>query len=289
MDSGVVVVPWEHWVCTQCLQDNPYAVWLIKLKCFNPTHHHYPDEKTLVSIEPSTMMLVKMRPLPPCAWTIRGNFVYCRRYPNCAKGDDCTYAHSIVEQHTWNFIKTLYKEKQLIDMIFEARLIPQSPTNVCVKCFHEAQVNDNTRWLPWLECAQPNDHAKYDRITVVVNDDHKLVQVAEIPSCLLRCPPSQLSLCRKITQPKGCSGACNSAHSYEELQYWKWSIVHNSIRQGKVPRFETLCNIYSYTPDEMSLNVVGLQRKLSPRNYISKFHKLVYLDELAHCRKMATL
>ena len=122
-------------------------------------------------------------------------------------------------------------EKQLIGMINEARLIPQSPTNVCVKCFHEAQVNDNTRWLPWLECAQPNDHAKYDRITVVVNDDHKLVQVAEIPSCLLRCPPSQLSLC---TQPKGCSGACNSAHSYEELQYWKWSIVHNSIRQGKV-------------------------------------------------------
>jgi hypothetical protein len=125
-------------------------------------------------------------------------------------------------------------EKQLIDMIFEARLIPQSPTNVCVICYREAQVNDNTQWLSWLECAQPKDHAKDDRITVVVSDDHKLVQVAEIPSCLLRCPPSQLSLCRKITQPKGCSGACNSAHSYEELQYWKWSIVHNSIRQGKV-------------------------------------------------------
>ena len=114
MDCDVVVVPWEHWVCTQCLQDNPYAVWLIKLKCFNPTHHHYPDEKTLVSIEPSTMMLVKMRPLPQCAWTIQGN---CRRYPNCAKGDACTYAHSIVEQDTWNFIKTLYKGNSYVMLL----------------------------------------------------------------------------------------------------------------------------------------------------------------------------
>ena len=125
-------------------------------------------------------------------------------------------------------------DKKLIDMIYEAKLTPQSPTNVCVKCYDEAQLHNNTQWLPWLECARPTDHAKEDRITVIVGDNHTLIEVAEIPSCLLRCPPSQLSLCRKITQPKGCSGACNSAHSYEELQYWKWSIVHNSIPQENV-------------------------------------------------------
>ena len=109
MDSGVVVVPWEHWVCTRCLQENPYAVWLIKLKCFSPAYrdHHFPYEKTLVSIEPSTMMLIKMRPLPRCAWRIRGNFAHCQRYPHCHNGDSCTFAHSTVEQHTWNFIKIL--------------------------------------------------------------------------------------------------------------------------------------------------------------------------------------
>ena len=126
-------------------------------------------------------------------------------------------------------------DKKLIDMIiYEAKLTPQSPTNVCVKCYDEAQLHNNTQRLPWLECARPTDHAKEDRITVIVGDNHTLVEVEDIPSCLLRCPPSQLSLCRKITQPKGCSGACNSAHSYEELQYWKWSIVHNSMPQENV-------------------------------------------------------
>ena len=111
MDRSGVVVPWEHWVCTRCLQDNPHAVWLIKLKCFQPRRrgHCYPEEKTLVSIEPSTMQLVRVRPLPKCAWTIRGKFMFCRNHPSCHNGDSCTYAHTYVEQHTWNFKKTLYK------------------------------------------------------------------------------------------------------------------------------------------------------------------------------------
>lgn len=123
MESDVVVVPWEHWVCTQCLQENPYAIWLIKLKCFNPNRHghHFPDKRTLVSIEPSTMALVKMRPLPRCAFNIRGRFVLCRKYLDCRHGDSCNFAHSPVEQHTWNFIKTLYKG------IY---------TSICVFCTH---------------------------------------------------------------------------------------------------------------------------------------------------------
>ena len=107
MDRGSVVVPWEHWVCTQCLDDNPYAVWLIKLKCFKPMKygHNYPQRRTLVSIEPKTMELVKVRPLPQL--TILGRFTLCRYYPNCPEGDLCTYAHLSVEQETWNFKKTL--------------------------------------------------------------------------------------------------------------------------------------------------------------------------------------
>ena len=113
MDSGVVVVPWEHWVCTQCLQDNPYAVWLIKLKCFNPTHHHYPDETTLVSIEPSTMMLVNMRPTPACHRVQRPNqrrWMYlCQDYPHCQRGNACPFPHSEVEYHTWDFIRRAFR------------------------------------------------------------------------------------------------------------------------------------------------------------------------------------
>ena len=57
----------------------------------------------------------------------------------------------------------------------------------------------------------------------------------------------------------------------------------------QVPQYHTYCKRYSYTPDENSLSNVGLKRKLSQKNYASKFHKLVYLDEIEHCRKMANL
>ena len=63
--GGAVVVPWEHWVCSQCLRENPYAVWLIKLRCFQPKiHRHHQYRWTLVSIEPSAMRLVGMRHHP---------------------------------------------------------------------------------------------------------------------------------------------------------------------------------------------------------------------------------
>ena len=108
MASGGVVVPWEHWVCTRCLKDNKYAVWLIKLKCFKPRHrqHNYSNNKTLVSIDSRTMELVHLRPMPSCARTLRGKFGVCRYDPKCS-GDSCKYAHSPVEQDTWNFKKIL--------------------------------------------------------------------------------------------------------------------------------------------------------------------------------------
>ena len=125
MEQSAVVVPWEYWVCSECLEDNPYAIWLIKEKCLNP-RRHYPRCRTLVSIEPSTTMLVKMRPLPKCALTFHGQFALCRnahqisaelrpelcRYrnaQNCGRRDSCTFAHSEVERETWNFIKVLFR------------------------------------------------------------------------------------------------------------------------------------------------------------------------------------
>ena len=114
---GHVVVPWEHWVCAQCLQDYPYAVWLIKLKCFQPRHsgHHYPYQKVLVSIEPNTMKLVKMRPPPPqaqCLTKSSGSVQLCKSYPHC-HGGSCPFPHSEVEHHTWNFIRTLFKGMEI--------------------------------------------------------------------------------------------------------------------------------------------------------------------------------
>ena len=119
-------------------------------------------------------------------------------------------------------------------MICSAKLVPQSPTRVCVKCYDEASKDQNIQWLPWLECAQRRDHKNEDRITVIVGDNFEVFQVIELPSSCLSLRLSQLSLCRKVSQPEGCPGdvSCNSAHTPEELNYWKWSIIHENL--GKV-------------------------------------------------------
>ena len=262
MGGGEVLVPWEHWVCTQCLQDKPYAVWLIKLKCFKPGYrdHNYPISKTLVSIDPRTMELVQLRLLPSCVWNIRGKFSYCRYITNCSNGSCCTYAHSSVEQDTWNFKKSLLQgilymclstpvliqcyelllypfttDEQLTIMIRKAGIVPHSPAKVCVKCYDEADAHNNTRWLPWLECAQPDNHRHEDRIIVIVSDDHRVVEVDDIPSHLLEHNPSKLQrfLCR------GCSdeNECHLAHSKEELDYWKWSNVQRRLEKVQSDKY----------------------------------------------------
>ena len=111
MASGGVVVPWEHWVCTRCLQDNQYAVWLIKLKCFKPKYpyHNYPVRKTLVSIDPSEMRLVKMRPHRNNIEMLSAPIPLCQSYPQCQHRDNCLHPHSQVEYETWEFIRTLFK------------------------------------------------------------------------------------------------------------------------------------------------------------------------------------
>ena len=192
-------------------------------------------------------------------------------------------------------------------MVQNAKIVPQSPTKVCKKCYDEANTHNNTRWLPWLECAQPNNPEHEDRITVVVNNDHQVIKVKDIPSSLSQYDPSQLDrlLCRRCSN----RDQCTSAHSVEELEYWKWSSVQKQLERVsrfdsiyichinynclcmymQIPQYHTFSKRYSYTPDENSMSIVGLNRKLSPKNYISKFHKLVYLDEIAHCLKMANL
>ena len=119
-------------------------------------------------------------------------------------------------------------------MLCKAQLVPQSPSKVCVECYDEADENQNTRWLPWLECARPKEHEQNERITVIVGDNHEVLEVTELPSSLSTADPSRLTLCRKVNLPGGCpdDDSCNFPHSDEELEYWKWNIVHQYL--GKV-------------------------------------------------------
>ena len=118
-------------------------------------------------------------------------------------------------------------------MLCTARLVPQSPTDVCVKCYDKAARDYNTRWLPWLECAKPDEHRNEAGMTLIVGDDHEVVEVIELPPSLAGCDPSQLSLCRKTRQRSGCpdEANCKKAHLIEELEYWKWSLIHKLLEK----------------------------------------------------------
>ena len=100
---------------------------------------------------------------------------------------------------------------------------------MCVKCYDEADADYNTRWLLWLECAQPNDPENEERVTVIVSDGHKVVKVADIPLSLLGQQHTQIRLCSWECR---YGESCNKAHSHEELEYWKWCYFHQLL--GKV-------------------------------------------------------
>ena len=124
-------------------------------------------------------------------------------------------------------------DKSLKNLLCMAKLVPQSPTRACVKCYDQAAPDYNTRWLPWLECAQPYDHSNEERMTLIVGDDHEVVEVLELPSGLTDRHPSTLTLCQKARQRGGCLDGyyCNSPHRKEELEYWKWTIVHKHLKK----------------------------------------------------------
>ena len=126
-----------------------------------------------------------------------------------------------------------YTDKHLKQVLCGAKLVPQSPTDVCVKCFDEAAQDYNTRWLTWLECAQPESHKDEEGMTLIVGDDHEVVEVIELPQSLEGCHPSEHSLCKKLRQRGGCPDEknCKSAHSIEELEYWKWTLIHKLLEK----------------------------------------------------------
>ena len=118
------------------------------------------------------------------------------------------------------------------DLLYSSRLVSQSSsTNVCAKCYKDAAPFNNIRWLTWLECGQHPDHEEEDRVTLIVGDSNSVAVARKLPACLEGCHPQQLALC--VHWRGGCPNGynCNRAHSNEELEHWKWSLVHRKLVQ----------------------------------------------------------
>lgn len=106
VNTSKFLMPWEHHVCSACLQRNPHAIWLVKCRCFEPQQHRG-EEQVLVIIDHACMVMVRIRPLPHHLSHFRGEFMECRNYPNCYHNTECKFAHSKAECDTWNIKKRI--------------------------------------------------------------------------------------------------------------------------------------------------------------------------------------
>lgn len=112
VDARIFWTPWEYQVCTECYDNNPYAIWLVKVRCFQP-HRHLQCEHICVVIDSENMVLEPIRPMPSHFRLFQGPFIMCK-YTTCFKGDTCGYAHCQYEADMWNFKKRLEKGKQTV-------------------------------------------------------------------------------------------------------------------------------------------------------------------------------
>ena len=112
MASGTrVVLPWENIVCANCLDKNPYAIWLVKYCCFDAQAHKQP-RTTVVVIDVKNVKLVRVRQSP--TGTKTGGPKMCKQQMSrgtCRNGDSCTKAHSEIELDCWNATYFLRQSK----------------------------------------------------------------------------------------------------------------------------------------------------------------------------------
>ena len=100
-------------MCVTCHSHNPYAIWLVKVKCFQP-HRHLQHEHIRVVVDTDDMVLEPIRPMPGRFQTIKGTFIMCKSTWSremCSRSESCSYAHTPYECDIWNFKKRLAQGK----------------------------------------------------------------------------------------------------------------------------------------------------------------------------------
>ena len=102
-------MPWEHRVCSRCLEANPYAIWLVKVGCFTP-HIHKTAFFVTVVIEHESMKMIFIGSLPGSCIAQGGDVEMCGR-TKCVGIAICQLAHSGYEFDTWNTKKCLIDSK----------------------------------------------------------------------------------------------------------------------------------------------------------------------------------
>lgn len=109
IDVDTYWTPWEHEVCQLCLDDNPNALWLVKVGCFKP--HQHESIRTRVVIDHECMAMVPIRRISTSLWRTAW-FKLCRNSPDCPRRDKCWFPHTTHELNMWNIKNRLIKGEQ---------------------------------------------------------------------------------------------------------------------------------------------------------------------------------
>ena len=136
-----------------------------------------------------------------------------------------------------------------------------SPSDVCLKCYHE---NNSAIWLSHLTCIRPSEHGDSDTITVVVSDSQDNQQLVPVRSAdhLSRLDVSRIEMCRHDPSycPKG--DRCRFAHSKEELNYWRWErakeILDNEFPLVMIQVYMYVCIIIRIWEESQGLEMTRL-------------------------------
>ncbi len=192
---------------------------------------------------------------------------------------------------------------------------------VCRQCLSSNSSGTNI-WLTWLTCIDSCHSKEY--VTVVRRQKwamKELVPVCELTDQTLR--PLHLAACKEGRGDECKTTNCVFAHSQEELDYRKWIIlserIYDMLQQVYAIalikcyffnefRASSFVTIVSYKKNSLFQEFVNIRSKCSYPcetsvavesvvtcvgitcdNYKEKFHKLVYLDNLEHARKMVVL
>ena len=114
------IMPWEHYVCSECYWENPYAIWLVKQRCFKPHKHQaILVNKVLVVVDRESMAMVHIRPLPQHCSHLK-EFIQCVHHHTSVNigiqcNLTCQCAHGKIEVDTWNIKKRIINGKRPIN------------------------------------------------------------------------------------------------------------------------------------------------------------------------------
>ena len=111
IDVNTYWAPWEHEVCQLCFNDNPNAIWLVKVYCFKPQSLRHINSDTIhVVIDHERMAMVSVRRVSTGLWRIV-RFRLCSKGDNCGRKWRCWFPHSQQEVDMWNIKSRLIKGK----------------------------------------------------------------------------------------------------------------------------------------------------------------------------------